>query len=104
MFDVGFWELAIIAVVALMVLGPERLPRAARTAGLWVSKARRTVTTMKAEIERELDVEEMKKVVGQDTVETLQEFKQEVKEATTLDKDDLPAEEDLKLPDHDNNK
>ncbi len=98
MFDVGFWELAVIAIVALMVLGPERLPRAARTAGLWISKARRTVTTMKAEIERELDVEEMKKVVGSDTIETLQEFKQEVKEATTLDKDDLPAEEDLKLP------
>jgi sec-independent protein translocase protein TatB len=90
-FDVGFWELAVIAVIALMVLGPERLPRAARTAGLWISKARRTVTTMKAEIERELDAEEMKKVVGQDTVETLQEFKQEVKEETTLDKDDLPA-------------
>ncbi len=99
MFDVGFWELAVIAVVALMVLGPERLPRAARTAGLWISKARRTVSTMKSEIERELDVEEMKKVVGQDTVETLQEFKQEVEAATTLDKDDLPAEEDLKLPD-----
>ncbi len=99
MFDVGFWELAVIAVVALMVLGPERLPRAARTAGLWISKARRTVTTMKAEIERELDVEEMKKIVGQDTVETLQEFKQEIEVATTLDKDDLPAEEDLKLPD-----
>jgi sec-independent protein translocase protein TatB len=103
-FDIGFWVLAIIAVVALMVLGPERLPRAARTAGLWISKARRTVTTMKAEIERELDVEEMKKIVGQDTVETLQEFKQEVKAATTLDKDDLPTEEDLKLPDQDNNK
>jgi len=101
-FDVGFWELAVIAVVALMVLGPERLPRAARTVGLWISKARRTVTTMKSEIERELDVEEMKKVVGQDTVETLQEFKQEVEAATALDEDDLPAAEDLKLPDQDN--
>lgn len=99
MFDVGFWELAVIAVVALMVLGPERLPRAARTAGLWFSKARRTVTTMKAEIERELDIEEMKKVVGQDTVETLEEFKKEVKEATTLDQNDLPEVEDLKLSD-----
>ena len=99
MFDVGFWELAVIAVVALMVLGPERLPRAARTAGLWISKARRTVTTMKAEIERELDMEAMKKVVGSETVESLEEFKQEVKEVSTLDKDDLPTAEDLKLPD-----
>lgn len=85
MFDVGFWELAVIGVVALVVLGPERLPRAARTAGLWVSKARRTVRTMKAEIERELDMEEMKKVVGSDTVESLEEFKREVEEVTSAD-------------------
>ena len=103
MFDVGFWELTVIAIVALMVLGPERLPRAARTAGLWISKARRTVTTMKAEIERELDMEEMKKVVGQDTAETLQEFKQEVNAATTLDKDDLPAVEDINPSDEQKN-
>jgi len=102
-FDVGFWELTVIAIVALMVLGPERLPRAARTAGLWISKARRTVTTMKAEIERELDMEEMKKVVGQDTAETLQEFKQEVNAATTLDKDDLPAVEDINPSDEQKN-
>ncbi len=99
MFDVGFWELAVIAVVALMVLGPERLPRAARTAGLWISKARRTVTAMKADIERELDMEEMKKVVDSETVESLQEFQHELKEATTLDKDDLPKTEDFKLSD-----
>ncbi len=97
MFDVGFWELAIIAVVALMVLGPERLPRAARTAGLWIRKARQTMTTMKAEIERELDVEELKKVVDTETIESLEEFKQEVKEAATLDKEELPEAEDLNL-------
>ncbi len=85
MFDVGFWELTVIAVVALVVLGPERLPRAARTVGLWISKARRTVSTMKAEIERELDMEEIKKVVGADTVETLQELKQEVKQVTSTE-------------------
>jgi sec-independent protein translocase protein TatB len=98
-FDIGFWELAVIAIVALMVLGPERLPRAARTAGLWISKARRTVTTMKAEVERELDMEEMKKVVGLDAAESLKEFKQEVKEVTTLDKDELPAVKDISLSD-----
>ena len=88
-----------IAIVALMVLGPERLPRAARTAGLWISKARRTVSSMKAEIGRELDTEEIKKAVGSGTVESLQEFQQEVKEAVTLDKDDLPSEDDINLND-----
>ncbi len=99
MFDVGFWELSVIAVVALVVLGPERLPRAARTTGLWISKARRTVTSMKAEIERELDTEEIKKVVGSGTVESLQDFRKEVIEAVTLDKDDLPSEDDINLND-----
>ena len=64
MFDVGFWELAIIAVIALLVIGPERLPKAARTAGLWVGRARRMVTDVKADIDREIresDLTELKK-------------------------------------------
>jgi len=63
-FDVGFWEIAIIAVIALLVIGPERLPKAARTAGLWVGKARRMVTDVKADIDREIregDLAELKK-------------------------------------------
>ena len=64
MFDVGFWELAIIAVIALLVIGPERLPKAARTVGLWVGRARRMVTDVKADIDREIregDLAELKK-------------------------------------------
>ena len=54
MFDVGFWELAIIAVIALLVIGPDRLPKAARTAGLWVGRARRLVSEVKSDIDREI--------------------------------------------------
>ena len=61
MFDVGFSELLIIAVVALLVLGPERLPKAARFAGLWVRKARAQWYAVKSELELELAQEEMKK-------------------------------------------
>lgn len=61
MFDVGFSELLIIAVVALIVLGPERLPKAARFAGLWVRKARSQWYAVKSELEYELAQEEMKK-------------------------------------------
>lgn len=61
MFDVGFSELLIIAVVALIVLGPERLPKAARFAGLWVRKARSQWYAVKSELEFELAQEEMKK-------------------------------------------
>jgi sec-independent protein translocase protein TatB len=59
MFDVGFSELLIIAVVALLVLGPERLPKAARFAGLWMRRARAQWYSVKAELERELANEEL---------------------------------------------
>lgn len=61
MFDVGFSELLIIAVIALLVLGPERLPKAARFAGLWVRKARAQWYAVKSEFELELAQDEMKK-------------------------------------------
>ena len=54
MFDVGFLEIVIIAAIALVILGPERLPRAARTAGLWVGRARRMVAEVKTDIDREI--------------------------------------------------
>ena len=61
MFDIGFSELLIIAVVALLVLGPERLPTAARFAGLWVRRARAQWYSVKAEFEREIAQEELRK-------------------------------------------
>ena len=61
MFDVGLSELLIIAVVALLVLGPERLPHAARLAGAWVRRARNHWASVQAELERELEVERLRK-------------------------------------------
>ncbi|WP_201533768.1 Sec-independent protein translocase protein TatB [Psychrobacter ciconiae] len=58
MFDIGFSELLIFGIVALVVLGPEKLPKAARTAGQWYGKLRRTVSTLQSEIEAELDLAE----------------------------------------------
>ncbi|GAB4298020.1 MAG: Sec-independent protein translocase protein TatB [Thiohalomonadaceae bacterium] len=67
MFDVGFWELVVIGIVALLVLGPERLPVVARTVGLWYGKARHFVGTVKADIDRELKAEELKRIVQEQT-------------------------------------
>ncbi len=61
MFDIGFTELLLIAVVALIVLGPERLPKAARFAGLWVRRARAQWASVKAELEHEVAAEEIKR-------------------------------------------
>lgn len=63
MFDVGFWEIILIVVLALIVIGPERLPGAARTAGLWVGRARRYVEGVKSEVEQEFDVAEFKRII-----------------------------------------
>jgi len=64
MFDIGFTEIILVFVVALLVVGPERLPRIARTAGLWVGKMRGFVTSVKADIDRELATEELKKALA----------------------------------------
>lgn len=61
MFDIGFSELLLIGVVALLVIGPERLPKVARTAGMWVGRARRFVSSVKHDIEQEMHAEEIKK-------------------------------------------
>lgn len=60
MFDIGFLELLIVSVIALLVLGPERLPIAARKAGQWVSKARRMVSQFSREIDRQIEAEELR--------------------------------------------
>ncbi|MEZ5593284.1 MAG: Sec-independent protein translocase protein TatB [Gammaproteobacteria bacterium] len=60
MFDMGFWEVVLIFVILLIVVGPERLPKLARTVGLWVGKARTMVSSVRSEIEQELRVEELK--------------------------------------------
>ena len=64
MFDVGFWELVVVAVVALVVIGPERLPKAARVAGMWLGKARRTLASVKSEIDRELKAQELQEILS----------------------------------------
>jgi sec-independent protein translocase protein TatB len=60
MFDIGLSEILIVAIVALVVLGPERLPKAARLAGFWVRKARAQWYTVKAELESEMADEELR--------------------------------------------
>ena len=60
MFEVGFSEMLVIAVVALIVLGPEKLPKAARFAGLWMRRARAQWYSVKAELEREIAAEQLK--------------------------------------------
>ncbi len=62
MFDFGFSEMLVIGVIALVVLGPERLPVVARTAGEWIGKAQRFVAQVKSDIDRETELSELKRI------------------------------------------
>lgn len=63
MFDIGFSELTLIALVALVVIGPERLPKVARVVGKWVGHGRRVIGSVKDEIDREIKAEELKEIL-----------------------------------------
>lgn len=65
MFDFGFLELLVIGVVGLLVLGPERLPTAARSVGLWIGKIKRTVAGMQREINAQLEAEELRQKLSE---------------------------------------
>ena len=62
MFDFSFFELVVIGVVALIVIGPERMPKVARTAGLLFGRAQRYVSEVKADINNQLKLEELRKI------------------------------------------
>ncbi|MCK5354836.1 MAG: twin-arginine translocase subunit TatB [Methyloprofundus sp.] len=63
MFDIGFWELCLIGLVSLLVIGPEKLPKVARVAGFWVGKTRHMVAAVKEEIKEEFKEEELRQLL-----------------------------------------
>lgn len=79
MFDIGFTELLLIAVVALIVIGPERLPKVARTAGHLFSRMQRYVNDVKADISREMEFDELRKLRAgvEDTARSLEQSVQQ---------------------------
>lgn len=81
MFDIGFLELLIIGVLALLVLGPERLPGAVRTVSLWINKIRRSFQQIKLEIEREVDIAELKQELHNNSImEKLEQTKTDIEQ------------------------
>lgn len=81
MFDIGFSEFFIIGIVALVVLGPERLPRVARTAGHLLGRLQRYVSDVKADISKEMQLEELRKLQSQ-VEQQVREVERQANEAT----------------------
>ena len=93
MFDVGFWEILLILILALVIIGPERLPSAARKAGFFFGKARRYIEGVRTEVEQELDVGEFKRLLHNQEVQ-INELQQQIKSSV----DNVGAEIKKDLP------
>ena len=95
MFEVGFAELFLLGVIALLVVGPDRLPGLARTVGVWVGKAQRLVGQVRADIEREVRADELRKAAKEysptavlsDMRKEVEDFASEVSRPADLDAD-----------------
>lgn len=91
MFDIGFSELLVIAVVALLVIGPERLPKVARTAGHLFGRLQRYVNDVKSDIQREMELDELRKLRSEfeDAARSVQDSVHEVDKEVRAVGDDL---------------
>jgi sec-independent protein translocase protein TatB len=87
MFEIGFWEILLILILALLVIGPERLPGAARTAGFWFGKARRYIEGVRDEVSQQFDVNELKRLIHNQEVQ-INELQQKLHTPLALDDDD----------------
>lgn len=73
MFGISFSELLLVGLIALLVLGPERLPGAARTAGLWVGRLKRSFNAIKQEVEREIGADEIRRQLHNEHILSLEQ-------------------------------
>ena len=98
MFDIGFTELLLVGLVALVVLGPERLPGAVRTASLWIGRIKRSFNSIKAEVEREIGADEIRRQLHNERILELEREMQAMKQDIlgTVKSDNPPAENSAK--------
>jgi sec-independent protein translocase protein TatB len=105
MFDIGFSELFLVAVIGLLILGPEKLPQAAKTVGGWVRKIRTAASNLTSEIERELEVENLKKELANKNAEIMQQasdlskkLNRPVESILSLDDSEKPTTDEKSIP------
>lgn len=97
MFDIGFMELMVVAIVGMVVIGPERLPEAARSVGKTVGKVKRFFNAMQKQIEQELRLDEINKQIMEETKDLKVTLNTDpVEPKTTPSKPEVKAENDTK--------
>jgi sec-independent protein translocase protein TatB len=103
MFGISFSELLLVGLVALLVLGPERLPGAARTAGLWVGRLKRSFNAIKQEVEREIGADEIRRQLHNEHILSLEQEARKIftptqQEATPVQPAEPVAEQTIHAP------
>ena len=103
MFGISFSELLLVGLVALLVLGPERLPGAARTAGLWVGRLKRSFNAIKQEVEREIGADEIRRQLHNEHILSLEQEARKIftptqQEATPVQPIEPVAEQTIHAP------
>lgn len=103
MFGISFSELLLVGLVALLVLGPERLPGAARTAGLWVGRLKRSFNAIKQEVEREIGADEIRRQLHNEHILSLEQEARKIftptqQEATPVQSVEPVAEQTIHAP------
>ena len=101
MFDIGFSEIFMILVIALIVIGPERLPGVANKIGRYIGKAKRTFENVKREVQSELETEELNKRLAEnnilkDTKKDLKDISDELKDIAKKGNETIPETKDWK--------
>jgi sec-independent protein translocase protein TatB len=92
-FDIGFWEFSLIAIVALVVVGPEKLPELTRTVGKLMGRARRTMRELKYELERNAEFEEVNRLRNEFSKKQFDDIAKTLDEPIDID-EEKPKKED----------
>jgi len=92
MFDIGFPELLLVSVIALVVIGPEKLPETIRTLSLWLGRLKRSLATIKSEIEAEIGADDIRRQLRDESVlQGIEDTKVQLEEIIDTTKNDLNA-------------
>jgi len=91
-FDIGFWEFSLIAIVALVVVGPDKLPELTRTVGKLIGRGRRTLRELKYELERDAEFEEVNRLRNEFSKNHIDDLAKTINEPIDVDDQGKPIE------------
>lgn len=101
MFDIGFFELLVIAVVALVVVGPERLPETVRNVSLWIGRLKRSLRETRSEIEKQIGADDIRRQLhNEDVMQSLEKTRRDIESAMQVSREAPTYTPHKELPDH----